>query len=89
VKATFCEDAIPMLVNIDTALSIIFDALIFTGIGYFTSIVQKLVVIKNKDNVDPQIGRMILEGAILATIISTYVAMGQRPQNSLIYDNCS
>jgi hypothetical protein len=60
-----------------------------SGVGYFTSIVQKFTILKLKDNVDLSISHLLLESSIVAvTVIFTLMKFQTKP-NTLITDVCS
>jgi hypothetical protein len=63
--------------------------IILACVGYFTAVVQKLTVMRLKDNVDLQIGRISLEiSVVLVSLVYIYVKF-TNPQNNMLTDMCS
>ena len=60
--------------------------LLFNGLGYITSVLQKLIIMQLKDNIDISIWRVLLEISIVGSSVYTFSAAMSRPQNTLITD---
>lgn len=67
----------------------LFDIIIILAcVGYVTAVVQKLTVMRLKDNVDLQIGRIGLEiSVVLVSLLYIYIKL-INPQNSMLTDIC-
>ena len=69
-------------------LDILYGIVIFSGIGFFTAVIQKITVVRLKDNVQPAYGHILLEFAIVVAS-AIYIAMiSQNPSNTLISTTC-
>ena len=67
-----------------------FDLIVkFAGVGYFTAIVQKLVVKNLKNNVELEKGRLFLEcSVVIATVVYEIFKLSE-PRNPLISRSCT
>ena len=76
------------LVTINTLFNICNYVLLFNGLGYITSVLQKMIIIQIKDNIDISLWRILLELSIFFSSVYTFSAAISRPQNTLVTDQC-
>jgi len=76
-------------VSLENIIAYFYVVVLITGIGYFTSIIQKLTIFKLKDNVSLSAGRLFLEGSIVVTSVIFLIMEIRNPSNPLITDICS
>jgi len=70
-------------------LSLVYGLVLFSCIGYFTAVIQKITVVRLKDNVKPAYGHMLLECAIILAS-AAYISMDSlKPSNTLISTTCN
>ena len=61
----YCENSIHQFSSFYEIYSILYVIILFSGIGYLTAIIQKLTVVRLKDNVKLPIFHMLLEICIV------------------------
>lgn len=71
------------LVNILNAV------VIFSCIGYLTAVIQKITVVRLKDNVQLSIGHILLEIVTVAVSVLFIIMNAQNPSNALVSNTCS
>lgn len=77
------------MLSLNQILSFFDIVIIAACIGYFTAVVQKFTIMRLKDNVDLQIGRITLEiSVVLVSFLYIYIKM-INPQNTMVTDKCS
>lgn len=77
------------MLALNQVLSIFDLVIILACIGYFTAVIQKITILRLKDNVDLQIGRICLEiSVVIVSFVHIYNKINH-PQNILMTDMCS
>ena len=67
----------------------VFNQLIFiAGLGFFTSLIQKLTIVSLKDNVSLSLGHLVAELAIVITSILNYLLAQRIPEDNMISEKC-
>ena len=85
----YCPAGIDQMLALNQILSFFDIVIILACVGYFTAVVQKLTVMRLKDNVDLQIGRISLEiSVVLVSLVYIYIKF-TNPQNNMLTDMCS
>mmetsp|Transcript_31436 Transcript_31436/g.48060 ORF Transcript_31436/g.48060 Transcript_31436/m.48060 type:complete len:152 (+) Transcript_31436:2223-2678(+) len=84
----FCPSAMDQLLSIQQFMQYFTVFLLITALGYITSVIQKLLIISLKDNIDISFERIALEGVIIFSSLYTVILTFIRPQNSLMSDQC-
>ena len=86
---TYCPAGVEQMLALNQVLAFFDVVIILACIGYFTAVVQKITVLRLKDNVDLQVGRICLEISVVL-VSSVYICNKiNNPQNSLVTDKCS
>ena len=70
------------------AVSILNTIVIISGFGYVTSVVQKLTVLRLKDNIHISIGHFLIEVSIIAISVIYMIMNANDPTNEVIIDKC-
>lgn len=84
----FCPLAKTDLINIANIAGYFYLCIMISGIGYITSIVQKLTVVKLNDNAELQMQEFLIHAAIAVTSTMLVLLKASAPTNSLISDFC-
>jgi hypothetical protein len=87
VKA-YCENSIDNFTQFNEIYGILYVIVLFAGVGYLTAVIQKLTIIRLKDNVQLSLGHMLLEIAIVIASGCFIILNTDNPQNSLVSDQC-
>lgn len=65
----FCLTGIDMMLSLGSTLATFDNIILVAGLGYFTSIIQKMIVVKLKDNVQLSMGQVALEVTIVIVVV--------------------
>ena len=84
----FCPSAVDHLTMIPKFLTALNGLLVICILGYSASILQKLIIISIKDNIDFSLTRIFIEVSIAVSGIYTFRVLSDRPQNALISNQC-
>jgi len=87
-KASYCSKSVEIFKEMYEFLSILYGLVFFSCIGYFTAVIQKITVVRLKDNVQPAYGHILLECAIVVASGIYIVMNASNPSNTLISDTC-
>ena len=88
VLKPFCEGEIDHVVQEYKAVKLFYIVMIITCIGMLSSIIQKLVQLKYKDNVSLNFSQISLEFSLFVTSILFIVMFNNHNYNTLISDMC-
>jgi hypothetical protein len=72
-----------------SAISLLNILVIISCIGYLTAVIQKITVVRLKDNVQLSIGHIMLEFSIVCVSAVFIFMNAQDPTNKLITDTCA
>lgn len=87
--AKYCEQEIDLLLYEHRLMSALTVILIFNTLGMLSSVIQKLLTYRLRDNVSIPFTNLLLESSIAAVGIIYIVAWNNTDFNPLIFENCS
>jgi len=76
------------MLTLGSYVSIFNFIVLVSGIGYFTSIIQKFTVMRLKDNVQIAFGQLFLEFTIVIVTVLFTINNSGDVRNSLVTDTC-
>jgi len=89
VMAQYCEGELDNLMKEAKIVLFFSNVLIFNTIGNLTSVIQKFLTFKFRDNVTLQVKQMVLEGSIGVVGIIFIIMYSTTRYNTMITDECS
>ena len=89
VTKLYCESALDNFDSFAEIFGILYIIILFSGVGYLTAVIQKLTIVRLKDNVQLSLGHMMLEVAIVIVSVCFILLSASNPENALISEQCS
>ena len=89
ITKLYCEHAVENFTSFSEIFNILYVIILFSGVGYLTAVIQKLTIVRLKDNVQLSFGHMMLEIAIVIVSVCFILLSSSNPENALISDQCS
>ena len=84
VQESYCTRSIDSFKKMYDLMNILNVVVIFSYIGYLTAVIQKITVVRLKDNVQLSIGHILLEIVTVAVSVLFIVMNAQNPSNALV-----
>ena len=88
-RSDFCQAVVPHLTDFGKIVSALNPIIIFGGVGYLTAVIQKIAVVRLKDNVKLSMVHILLEVGIVICTGLFVVIDTSNPSNELLTDHCS
>lgn len=85
----YCETSVENFTAFSEIFSILYIIILFSGVGYLTAVIQKLTVVRLKDNVQLSLGHMLLEIAIVIVSGCFIILNSSNPENTLVSEQCA
>ena len=85
----FCPEAVTQLLEINSDMMALSLLMYFAAAGFLTAICQKIIILRFRDNVELQTGRILLEMAIVVSSTMYIMIVLGNSSNTLITDICA
>ena len=69
-------------------LSVFNQLVMIGGLGFLTALIQKLTVLRLKDNVQLSYGQLLIETGIVVTTVLLYMVNSYAPLSNVVSTNC-
>jgi hypothetical protein len=86
---TFCPSAVEKMSTLMSTINVFNQLILIAGLGFFTSLIQKLTITSLKDNVQLSRGLLIVESAIVIISVMNYLLSAHIPTDNIVSDTCS